>query len=152
MKNNINNYHDLSKEEERLKKEIRDAERKIDDAFEVNISPQNISEYIKSFIPFTFGDKSLDKNTSRIENTSQEKDGFIDLTIDLAYESLALLLFKKSTKKYEDSPFKSIPVILKSLTDKLYYQNKVMIKGICMAILEKTKEKATNSKQSDQEE
>lgn len=152
MKNNINNYHDLSKEEERLKKEIRDAERKIDDAFEVNISPQNISEYIKSFIPFTFGDKSLDKNTSRIENTSQEKDGFIDLTIDLAYESLALLLFKKSTKKYKDSPFKSIPVILKSLTDKLYYQNKAMIKGICMAILEKTKEKATNSKQSDQEE
>lgn len=152
MKNNINNYHDLSKEEERLKKEIRDAERKIDNAFEVNISPQNISEYIKSFIPFTFGDKSLDKNTSRIENTSQEKDGFIDLTIDLAYESLALLLFKKSTKKYEDSPFNSIPVILKSLTDKLYYQNKAMIKGICMAILEKTKEKATNSKQSDQEE
>jgi|SRR5690554_4601475 len=155
MENQIKNYSDLLAEETKITQEIQEVERKIEESFEIDIRPKKIMEYVKSFIPFSFDAKTKTENKTAafIEDSTEQKDDFFSLAIDLAYESISLLLFKRFSKETDESTATSktstsIQLILKSMTDTLYYENKAAIKRVLTNLLERS-QKMMNKKEPD---
>lgn len=164
MGNKIKNYSDLLKEETRIKLEIESSETKIEESFKIDLSPKSIFGFVRNILPFNFGstnkNESLDLHTTDSDETSfhdndSKSEPFVNLALDLAYESLSLLLLRKSSKEKEDSYSRTsttIKLLLKSIVDKYYYEHREVLGQMLSNLVEKGKEKFKMKMEKRQEE
>lgn len=149
MKRSFTSYQELLEEEERLQSVVDEANIRVENHFKLDLRPTKLIGLLKGFSPFS----KLGKQSSSVlgflnldskEEENKGNNNLIELSLDLAYQSIGLIFIKKTQKdklnSQESSAKTSIKLILKSIADNLYFQNKEKIVSAVNQLINKNKE------------
>jgi|SRR5690554_813139 len=149
MKRSFTSYQELLEEEERLQSVVDEANIRVENHFKLDLRPTKLIGLLKGFSPFS----KLGKQSSNVlgflnldskEEENKGNNNLIELSLDLAYQSIGLMFIKKTQKdklnSEESSAKTSIKLILKSIADNLYFQNKEKIVSAVNQLINKNKE------------
>lgn len=151
MKQSFTSYKELLEEEARLKDIVKEANVKVENRFNLDFKPMKILGLLKGLSPFNKGSNLSSSglgfsnlNTEEGDN-EENKSSLIELSLDLAYQSVGLLFIKRSQKNKlnseESSAKTSIKLILKSIVDNIYFQNKGTIVSALTQLINRSKQK-----------
>lgn len=135
------NYNELLKEESRLKGEIMVSRQKIGNQFSISHQAKNLFDGIKGV--FSKDSSSPDGSLSHgfVEtDTNKAKEEVVQLLIDLTYEAVAIALLRKPSNPksfFNKSAAVSLKIVLKSILDQYYYNNKEKIAKTASNVVQK---------------
>jgi hypothetical protein len=131
--NNIKNYKDLLREENRIEQEIELSQELIEAKIKSYLKPKHLFSFLESKI-----EKEVDQEFSE---EFEIKKYLISLSLDLLYEKLASSLLRSSKDPNSGIDWKAIA---KTFVDQFYINNKSMLTDIVSDFIDENIKKWTN--------
>lgn len=124
-------YNELLEEELRLKGEITSSRQKIDEHFSLQFQAKNLVSTIKNAFSGSSSSESEYLTNEFVEtDPNKAKEEVIQLLTDITYEAISIALLRKPKNPksfFNKSSVVSLKIVLKSIFDQYYYNNKEKI-------------------------